>query len=92
MGSVFGFVSNDLRAKIEILEGLRRKEDFDSFIKMIEYEKSEGLLSKHDYVSGSRTLLRLHRGLGLSFLKMILSCFVKRAIKIPSTFVIFSFF
>lgn len=67
MGTVFGFVSNDLKLKIEILEELRKKENdikFETFSSMIDYEKSGGLLNKTDYVSGSRTLLRLHRGLG----------------------------
>lgn len=67
MGSVFGFVSSDMKSKIEILEALRQKEnekEFESFASMLEYEKSTGLLNKSDYVSGSRTLLRLHRGLG----------------------------
>lgn len=67
MGSVFGFVSSDVRSKIEILEIHRQKENaeqFETFAKMLEYEKSSSLLDKKDYVSGSRTLLRLHRGLG----------------------------
>lgn len=67
MGTVFGFVSSDVRSKIEILEAHRQKdnaEQFESFAKMMEYEKSSSLLDKKDYVSGSRTLLRLHRGLG----------------------------
>lgn len=68
MGTVFGFVSSDVKAKIDILEMLRQKHDdgtnFESFSSMLEFEKSSGLLSKSDYVSGSRTLLRLHRGLG----------------------------
>lgn len=67
MGTVFGFVSSDVRSKIEILEEHRKKdnaEKFESFAKMMEYEKSSSLLDKKDYVSGSRTLLRLHRGLG----------------------------
>lgn len=69
MGSVFSFVSSDLKAKIETLESLRRQEnelqeEFETFGAMIEYEKANNLLSKRDYVSGSRTLLRLHRGLG----------------------------
>lgn len=70
MGSVFGFVSSDVKTKIEILESLRQQEDqnqFESFAAMLEYEKSAGLLNKKDYVSGSRTLLRLHRGLGTPF-------------------------
>lgn len=69
MGTVFGFVSSDVRAKIDILEALRRKEsdknNFESFATMLEFEKATGLLSKSDYTSGSRTLLRLHRGLGI---------------------------
>lgn len=68
MGSVFGFVSSDVKSKIEILEMHRQKENaeqFESFSKMLDYEKSSALLDKKDYVSGSRTLLRLHRGLGM---------------------------
>lgn len=67
MGSVFGFVSSDVKAKIEILESHRQKENaesFETFATMMEYEISSSLLDKKDYVSGSRTLLRLHRGLG----------------------------
>lgn len=67
MGSVFGFVSSDVKTKIDILETLRQQENqnqFESFAAMLEFEKSNGLLNKKDYVSGSRTLLRLHRGLG----------------------------
>lgn len=69
MGSVFGFVSSDVKTKIEILESLRRtgneiQQEFETFSSMIEYEKLNNLLTKREYVSGSRTLLRLHRGLG----------------------------
>jgi hypothetical protein len=68
MGSIFGFVSSDVKSKIEILEEFRDnkdvKEKFESVKKMIHYEKDTELLNKKDYVSGSRTLLRLHRGLG----------------------------
>lgn len=68
MGTVFGFVSSDLKNKIEILETLRKKEEmdkkFETISSMIDFEKENGLLNKNDYVSGSRTLLRLHRGLG----------------------------
>lgn len=67
MGSVFGFVSSDVKTKIEILEIHRQKENaeqFETFAKMMEYEKTSALFDKKDYVSGSRTLLRLHRGLG----------------------------
>lgn len=70
MGSVFGFVSSDVKSKIEILEIHRQKENaenFETFTTMLEYEKSSALLDKKDYVSGSRTLLRLHRGLGNNY-------------------------
>lgn len=72
MGSVFGFVSSDVKAKIDILEALRQKENdknsFESFATMLEFEKATGLLNKIDYTSGSRTLLRLHRGLGMPYI------------------------
>lgn len=67
MGSVFGFVSSDVYSKVDILEDYRTKESSEKFITfktMLEHEKATGLLIKSDYVSGSRTLLRLHRGLG----------------------------
>lgn len=69
MGTVFGFVSNDVKSKIEILEELRLSSNesadkFTSFKAMMEHERTTGLLNKSDYTSGSRTLLRLHRGLG----------------------------
>lgn len=68
MGSIFGFVCSDVKSKVEILEDLRENkevaEKFESVKKMILYEKDRELLHKKDYVSGSRTLLRLHRGLG----------------------------
>lgn len=38
-------------------------EKFKSVKSMIDYEMSSELLKKKDYVSGCRTLLRLHRGL-----------------------------
>ncbi|XP_035914203.1 LOW QUALITY PROTEIN: ceramide-1-phosphate transfer protein [Anopheles stephensi] len=76
MGTVFGFVSSDVKEKVEILEKLRGKENADSFLTirtMMEYEQEANLLSKKDYVSGSRTLLRLHRGLDFiqEFLKRL---------------------
>lgn len=68
MGTVFGFVSSDVKEKVEILEKLRNHQDhgeqFESIQKMMDYERDGNLLSKKDYVSGCRTLLRLHRGLG----------------------------
>ena len=67
MGKVFGFVASDVKSKIEILEAFRQGDSGEAFVsikKMIKYESENGLLKKKDYVSGSRTLLRLHRGLG----------------------------
>nr|XP_003702820.1 PREDICTED: ceramide-1-phosphate transfer protein [Megachile rotundata] len=65
MGSVFGFVSSDLKQKIEILIELVNKNDqnYMTVKSMIEYEKENKLLEKGDYTNGARTLLRLHRGL-----------------------------
>lgn len=72
MGSVFSFVSSDVRSKIDILYGLRASDteelkNFETFKTMLEYEKEAQLLNQKGYVSGSRTLLRLHRGLGGSW-------------------------
>lgn len=68
MGSIFGFVCSDVKSKVEILEEFRANkevaEKFESVKQMILYERDKELLQKKDYVSGSRTLLRLHRGLG----------------------------
>ena len=68
MGSIFGFVCSDVKSKVEILEEFRENkevsEKFESVKKMILYEREKELLAKKDYVSGSRTFLRLHRGLG----------------------------
>lgn len=68
MGSIFGFVSSDVKSKIEILEEFRENNEnsdkFESVKKMMDHERDNDLLNKKDYVSGSRTLLRLHRGLG----------------------------
>lgn len=69
MGKVFAFVASDVKSKIEILEELRRGENgehFSTLKKMIRYESENGLLNKSGYTSGSRTLLRLHRGLGMN--------------------------
>lgn len=66
MGTVFGFVSSDVKEKVEILEKHRQQpnaEKFETIKRMMEYERNAELLAKKDYVSGSRTLLRLHRGL-----------------------------
>lgn len=70
MGSLFGFVANELVDKIDILQAflnsVETSEKFHSVKSMVQYEMDEGLLLKKGYVSGSRTLLRLHRGLNFS--------------------------
>jgi hypothetical protein len=67
MGTIFGFVSSDIKSKLTILEEFRANkevsEKFETVKSMINYEMSSELLNKKDYVSGCRTLLRLHRGL-----------------------------
>ncbi|KAG7209813.1 hypothetical protein KM043_011427 [Ampulex compressa] len=65
MGSVFSFVSSDLKQKIEVLTELLGKDEqnYVTIKSMIHYEKENKLLEKADYVNGARTLLRLHRGL-----------------------------
>lgn len=66
LGAVFGFVASDVTSKLEILQNLRSTgdgEQFRSVEHMIMYEKKGKLLKSSKYVSGSRTLLRLHRAL-----------------------------
>ncbi|KAJ8944104.1 hypothetical protein NQ314_009547 [Rhamnusium bicolor] len=74
MGTMFGFVSKDLKAKIDILNEFVRddnmSENFITVKTMIEYEKQNDLLNKKGHTSGSRTLLRLHRG--LDFIQLFL--------------------
>ena len=67
MGSVFGFVSSDLRQKIDALQELLSKDEqnYQSIKIMIQHEKENNLLESKDYSNGTRTLLRLHRGLGI---------------------------
>ncbi|XP_017773861.1 PREDICTED: ceramide-1-phosphate transfer protein, partial [Nicrophorus vespilloides] len=72
MGTMFGFVSKDLNSKLDILSELHKSdnENFSTVRRLIVYEKESNLLEKKGYVSGSRTLLRLHRG--LDFIRLFL--------------------
>jgi len=81
IGTVFGFVSSDLKEKIQTLEMLLENDpvNFQTIKQMINYEKENNLLKKKKYVSGSRTLLRLHRG--LNFIRM----FLKKLTEISET-------
>lgn len=81
MGSVFGFVSSDLKQKIEILIELVKNDDqnYTTIKSMIMYEKENNILDKGNYTNGARTLLRLHRGLGNTSCKSIFAqsrCFL----------------
>ncbi|XP_050307197.1 ceramide-1-phosphate transfer protein isoform X2 [Anthonomus grandis grandis] len=74
MGTVFGFVSKDLRQKMDYLNNLVIDNDtnqqYKTVKRMIEHEKENELLHKKGYISGSRTLLRIHRG--LDFIQLFL--------------------
>lgn len=64
-----------MKSKIKVMEKHRESENavyYDSFKKMMKYEKETKLYDQNDFVSGSRTMLRLHRGLGM-FLLLLLS-------------------
>jgi len=73
MGTVFGFVASDVTSKLDILQNFRDGTNGDKFTsveEMIKFEKRENLLVDSKYVSGCRTLLRLHRA--LQFLALFL--------------------
>ncbi|CAH0401456.1 unnamed protein product [Chilo suppressalis] len=73
IGSVFSFVSSDVKSKIKVMEKHREGDDainYESFKKMMKYEKETSLHDKSGFVSGSRTMLRLHRG--LDFIRLFL--------------------
>ncbi|XP_048748566.2 ceramide-1-phosphate transfer protein-like [Ostrea edulis] len=66
-GRLFGFVANDLEEKIHVLEshlnGPNGK-NYRTIQLMIEFEVTNNITkTKHKLPSGSRSLLRLHRGL-----------------------------
>ncbi|XP_043666132.1 ceramide-1-phosphate transfer protein [Vespula pensylvanica] len=65
MGSVFSFVSSDLKQKIDVLSDFLNKNDqnYTTIKTMIEYETNNKFLFKGGYINAARTLLRLHRGL-----------------------------
>ena len=69
LGGIFGFVVNDVKEKIAILDHYIRKDDkssqhYETVQSMISYEVSNEItIVKGHPPSGSRTLLRLHRAL-----------------------------
>ena len=71
MGTLFGFVASDVTSKIDILQAFKQGPNghhFQTIEDMILYEESENKFSDSKYVSGSRTLLRLHRALCIRLL------------------------
>ncbi|XP_053614693.1 ceramide-1-phosphate transfer protein [Plodia interpunctella] len=73
IGTVFSFVSSDVKSKIKVMEKHKEGENaiyYESFKKMMKYEKETCLHDKSGFVSGSRTMLRLHRG--LDFIRLFL--------------------
>ncbi|EDO47801.1 predicted protein, partial [Nematostella vectensis] len=74
LGSVFGFITSDVRDKIGILQHHREAENGDEYTDvkaMFEFEIENKLTdAKTQPLSGSRTLLRLHRALAFTMLFM----------------------
>lgn len=74
LGTVFGFITSDVREKIGILQEHRRSVAGDNYVlvqTMFEFEISNDLTQKKTPpLSGSRTLLRLHRALAFTMLFM----------------------
>ena len=68
MGTIFSFVTSDVRSKIAILQrrlASEAGEHYKTVEKMIQYEVACGITArtKSGEESGSRTMLRLHRAL-----------------------------
>lgn len=74
LGSVFGFITSDVKDKIGILQHHRANENGDKYehVKyMFDYEVENKLTDAQTKpLSGSRTLLRLHRALAFTILFM----------------------
>lgn len=74
LGTVFGFITSDVREKIGILQEHRRSQSGDKYVlvqEMFEFEIANDLTQKKTKpLSGSRTLLRLHRALAFTMIFM----------------------
>lgn len=58
-------------SKMNTLRTLKNKDThghFRTMKSMVAFEREQNLLNRSGYTSGSRTLLRLHRGLGKNFI------------------------
>lgn len=69
LGSVFGFITSDVKEKIEILRNFRNghtnRHEYGNVEKMMEYEIKVNK-ETNEALLGSRTLLRLHRALSFT--------------------------
>ena len=67
MGNGSGMIADYLDKHTKIMEDIRCRDKDGRYVSlktMIEYEKAHRLINRRDYVSGCRTILRLHRILG----------------------------
>ena len=73
LGSVFGFITSDVKEKIEILRNFRNghseRDKYERVERMMEHE-IEVNKKTEEVLLGSRTLLRLHRALSFTMLFM----------------------
>lgn len=73
LGSVFGFITSDVKEKIEILRNFRNghgdRQKYEKVEKMMEHEIDVNKKT-NEALLGSRTLLRLHRALSFTMLFM----------------------
>ena len=73
LGTVFGWVASDVKAKMEILHGHRKddknKDNYRDLKGMLEYETGAGVIKPKakDSSTGARNFLRLHRALEYIF-------------------------
>ena len=91
LGSVFGFITSDVKEKIQILRNFRNNHsERDKYETVDEMMKHEMEINKktNQALLGSRTLLRLHRALSFTMLfmeKLSLSSDHEKASTIAST-------
>lgn len=74
LGTVFGFITSDVREKMGILQDYRKSKHGEKYVfiqAMLDFEIENDLTRKTTHPqSGSRTLLRLHRALAFTMLFM----------------------
>lgn len=74
LGTVFGFITSDVREKMGILQDYRKSKHGEKYVfiqAMLDFEIENDLTRKTTHpLSGSRTLLRLHRALAFTMLFM----------------------